>query len=180
MKAYLAGSAELLAQWQAVGEVRAERGFAVTDLLRSEFESADDDDLEYHVLAEAGEASLRLQANGSQPVARRLVVVCEASDAVLRPLLDEPATGAVEVVGALAWQQVESLHLDDADAEPVIAAAAAALRQPDRDHAAVEAGLDAVSGFELMWFDVTEAEAVRGMLRPSGEACHTQERHPGH
>lgn len=163
MKVYLPATAELFSSWLTSQAISTAQAFAVTDRLRRLFADAGDEELEYHVLAEAGEASLLLAASSANaateseavPV-RRLVMVAEVESVSEAP--GEPA-GAIATPDAIDWRRVTSLHVDDDDALAAVAAAVAAIQAGSAADA-----LDEVSGYELMWFDVTEARDVLAML----------------
>lgn len=181
MRVYLPASHDLLASWLAAGRIDLELGFAVTAGLRRLFADAEEAELEYHALAEAAEAALRAAAalsmatacatEDGRPSARRLVVVADTAHAQEAADLGE---GIVRLTQPIPWRGVVSLHLDDDDAMPSVAAAMSALAaaadgQVDQalavDDPAAEAAVAETAGYELMWFDVSESYEVLAALR---------------
>jgi hypothetical protein len=88
-----------------------------------------------------------------------VVVAAEVPDAWVRP---QPGAGPSSVVVSsdLALDRVVSLHLDDADAEADVAAAAGALAAADAGDEDARFTVDGAEGHELLWYDVTELDDV--------------------
>lgn len=164
-RVYLPATAGQLGIWLQDQMIGLRHGFAVTSGLGRLFPDADQDDLEYHVLAEAAEESLRQTAASGlgAAAARRLVVVADVTAA--RPVAaggKDASPSAVEWAEPIPWRAVVSLHVDDGDAVAAVATAVAALGS-DRDATAL---LEDVSGYELMWFDATEGYDVLELCNP--------------
>lgn len=104
----------------------------------------------------AADDSLRLvgeaRRSGRGSVApRRCVIVAVADDAQLRPVDDPDAlASAIELAVPLGWKHVESIHVDDLEAEPDVAAAA------EGDESAFERTTEE----DLMWYDVAERDEL--------------------
>lgn len=137
---------------------------AVTGLLREWYVEGDSDELEYAAAADAAHSSLRqLAADPSSP-RRRVVVAAEVPDAAVRP--GGAARSSVTVDQPLTVRCVVSLHVDAADAEADVAAAAAALGAAEAGDDDAQFTVDTTDGHELLWYDVTELPDV---LAPSGQ-----------
>lgn len=116
--------------------------FAVTPALRSWYgEGADEEELEYGALGEAAAGSLRLLAADPAAPRRRVVVAAEVPDGAVDADPREP--GAVTLTAPVPLARLASVHVDAADAEPAVAAAAAGDRDADPGH-------------ELLWYGVQE------------------------
>lgn len=123
---------------------------AVTPALQKEFPDDEDELLEAVAMNAAADDSLRRislrLAESMNDVPLRCVVVAEMADFVLDVPPLEALPTAVQLRAAVPWEQVESIHVDDLDAESDVAAAA------HGDEAAFERTADD----ELMWYDVAE------------------------
>jgi hypothetical protein len=100
---------------------RSGTAFAVTPALRESYAEGDDEELAEVAIAEASMASIRLLATESAddlPL-RRAVVIADA-DAESRPDLD---TAVVRLKGRVGLDQVVAVYVDNAAAEPAVAAA---------------------------------------------------------
>ena len=125
--------------------------FAVTPALREWYLDDDIEALEYAALVEAARASLRLlDADGS--VARRRVVIALDAPEPEVTVRDDLDRGVVRLATPVAMGQVASVHVDVADAEPVVAAAAAAIAAADLGDDAAQSAVDDAEGFELSWY----------------------------
>lgn len=108
----------------------------------------------------AADDSLRLigaarQSGASSVVPRRCVVVAVVPDAHLRTGGDcDALPSALELTSPVGWKHVESIHVDDLDAEQDVAAAA------DGDESAFERAIDE----DLMWYDVAERDHLAAVL----------------
>ncbi len=144
--------------------------YAVTPALREWYAEGDDEELEYAAMAQAARASIGLLAADPGTARRRLVVACEVGAV-------PPADGTVELGDArlelnvvVPWSAVAAVHMDAAEAVPVVGKAADlwdAAQNGDDD--AVFA-LDSCEGEDLMWYatqevpDLLAAEGPRGGL----------------
>ncbi len=171
MRVFVPATSTSLARWVAAGRVDVESGaHGVTPALRGWFSGADDEELEYLALVEAGEQSLRLLAADPQAANRRVVVAADVEMAVAPR--KAASRSSVRVGGPLPIDRVASVHIDDEPAEPAVDAARSALvaaGDPADDD--LEVVLDAVAASELMWFDVTELHEVVATL--SGRSHQT-------
>ncbi|WP_369056555.1 DUF6912 family protein [Kineococcus terrestris] len=134
---------------------------AVTPALRDWYADADprdlEEELEYVALGDAAERSLRaLAAEGGR---RRVVValdVPETAAAADRGSWTDAQRSRVDLQVPLELGQVVSVHVDDAEAEPDVAAALAALAAADAGDEAARERVEDVEGHELLWYDATE------------------------
>ena len=131
--------------------------FAVTGALREWYAEGDEEELEYAALTLAARASVRLLDRGLllEPglAARRVVVVAEVADAQPAPEVDR---AAVRVLQPVPLRLVQSVHVDDADAEPDVRAAAEALVEADLGSEDAAFVVDQAEGHELQWYATQE------------------------
>jgi hypothetical protein len=133
--------------------------FAVTAGLREWYVDDDLEALEYAALSEAARASLRLVDADATAARRRVVVALDAPDDQVE-VRDDLDRGVVRLAAAVTLAQVASVHVDDADAEPAVAAAAEAITAADLGDEAAQEKVDDADGFELSWYAPQELEQL--------------------
>jgi hypothetical protein len=138
--------------------------FAVTAGLREWYVDNDIEELEYAASLEAARASLRLLAADPGAVPRRVVVTAEVPDTVVR-VRDDLDRGVVRLASSVSMQQIASIHVDDADAEPAVRAAATVVDAADLGDPEAENAVDDTEGFELAWYATQELGALLELLR---------------
>jgi hypothetical protein len=138
-------------------------GFAVTPGLRDWYRDDDEEELEYAATSEAARASLRLVDADPSAARRRVVVAAEVPDAAVT-VRDDLDRGVVQLVAPLGRDQVVSVHVDDAEAQPTVAAAAAAMIAADLGDLGAQDVVDDAEGYELSWYATQELEALLALL----------------
>lgn len=127
-------------------------GFAVTDGLRDEYPGSDEEELEYFAMQDAARASLRLvAAAGDGEPALRVVVAADAADATLTPRPDRDRA-VVDVAGAVAWPSVVAVHVDGADAQDAVRAAAPIVDDAELGDDDAQFALGSAEDFALAWY----------------------------
>ena len=147
--------------------------YAVTPGLREWYAEGDDEELEYVALTDAARASLGLLDSelatdpGAAP--RRVVLAADVDAAAVRwspgstgagPAGEEPARSAVTLTGPVPLRAVVSAHVDDVEAEPAVAAAAASVVAAQLGSDDAQFALDEAEGHELLWWHPSEFELL--------------------
>ena len=129
--------------------------FAVTHGLRAFYDDEDDESLEYAALTEAARASLRLIDADPSALRRRAVVAADidATQVLERDDLDR---GVVHVLADVTLAAVSSAHVDDADAQDVMARAATRMLAADLGDESAQEAVDDAEGFDLGWYATQE------------------------
>ena len=159
MRVYLPSTLSGLRQLLDTGELGTPPlpAFAVTGALREWYAEGDEEELEYAALSLAARASVRLLDRGlllePELAARRVVVVAEVADTQPAPDVDR---AAVRVLQPVPLRLVQSVHVDDADAEPDVRAAAEALVEADLGSEDAAFVVDQAEGHELQWYATQE------------------------
>ncbi len=154
--------------------------FAVTPTLREAYASGDDEELGEVAMNEAARASLRLLAAereaigatedsdedaapvaGGSPVYRRAVIAADVTGATLRPDLDD---AVVRLAGPITYQQIASVHVDLADAEPQVAKAVDVVDAADLGDADAEFVLGDAEDHQLAWYAAQELPFLLELL----------------
>ncbi|MFH8937995.1 DUF6912 family protein [Streptomyces griseosporeus] len=144
----------------AAGAEGAVVAYAVTPALREWYLSDDIEELEYAALGRAALASLRLLAADPGAVRRRVVVAVDVPDGAASADpdrgLDPAALGEVRVAGPVPLAKAAAVHVDAADAEADVAAAAGALEAADGGDDDAQFVVDGAEDHELLWFATQE------------------------
>lgn len=129
--------------------------FAVTPGLREWYLDDVLEELEYAAMNEAARASLRLLDADPAAARRRVVVALDAADGDVE-VRDDLDRGVVRLQSVVALTQVASVHMDDADAETAVAAAASLIVSADLGDQSAQDQVDDAEGYELSWYATQE------------------------
>jgi hypothetical protein len=141
---------------------RSGTAFAVTPALRESYAEGDDEELAEVAIAEAAMASIRLLATESAddlPL-RRAVVIADA-DAESRPDLD---TAVVRLKGRVGLDQVVAVYVDNAAAEPAVAAAIEVIDAADLGDEDAELTVGDAQDHALAWYATQELPFLLDLL----------------
>jgi hypothetical protein len=131
--------------------------YAVTGALREWYAEGDEEELEYAAMTLAARASLRLLDRRLllEPDlrARRVVVVAEVGAVEPAPDVDR---AAVHVLEPVPLRLVQAVHVDDAEAEADVRAAAEALVEADLGSEDSAFVVEQAEGHELQWYAAQE------------------------
>ncbi|WP_027928529.1 DUF6912 family protein [Amycolatopsis benzoatilytica] len=163
MRVYLPATIAMLRDLERNGEFRARSGtaFALTPALREAYASGSDEELEYAALLDAARASLRLIAAEEKGEWRRAVVSADVEDATLRPDLD---AAVVRLAGPVPAALIAAIHVDAAEAEDAVAAAAAVIDAADLGDEDAEFALGDAEDHELAWYGLQELPFLLELL----------------
>lgn len=153
MRIYLPATSRVLRALADSGEIGPApvTAFAVTAGVREWYVDEDAEELEYAAAGQAARASLRLVDADPTAARRRAVVAADVPDGSVT-VRDDLDRGAVHVAAPVPLSAVASLHVDDADAEATVSAAAAVVIEADLGSDADQELVDDVEGFELSWY----------------------------
>jgi hypothetical protein len=165
VRVYLPATVALLRR--AVAEARFNpvggTGFGVTPGLRSEYQGADDEELEYLAMHDAALASLRLIAGSGDGPAVRVVLAVDDDSATERGDLDR---AAVRLAGPVPWSAVVSVHLDGGDAVAAVRAAADAIDASDLGDPDAAVVVGEAEDIDLAWYAPDEIGYLLAELGP--------------
>ena len=165
MRVYLPSSTlglrELL-DTDALGATSA-TAFAVTPGLREWYIDDDLEELEYAATMEAARASLRLLDGEPAAARRRVVLAADVPDGAVT-VRDDMDRGVVQVAGPVLLTQIVALHVDGAEAERAVAAAAESIMAADLGDRAAQDAVDDAEGYELCWYASQEIAAFVELL----------------
>ncbi|MFJ8191260.1 DUF6912 family protein [Streptomyces sp. NPDC096094] len=162
MRVYVPLTLSGLAEAHSTGELGTGPlvAYAVTPALREWYHSDDIEELEYAALNRAALASLRLLAADPGATRRRVVVAADVSDGAVSAAPErgpDPAgLGEVRLAGPLRLAKVASVHVDSADAEADVTAAAEALAAADGGDDGARFVVDGAEDHELLWYATQE------------------------
>lgn len=130
-------------------------GYAVTATLREWFAEGDAAELDYVALTDAGRAALQLLDVDAQAPRRRVVIAVDVPDGWVRAR-PEQGRSAVSVPEVVPWARIAAAYVDDAVAEPTVAAAAESVVAAELGSDDARFLVDEVDGHELGWYAVQE------------------------
>jgi hypothetical protein len=161
VRIYLPGTSTVLADLLASGAVGPAplTAFAVTPGLREWYVDEDAEALEYAAMMDAARASLRLLDADGAAARRRVVIAADVAESAVT-VRDDLDRGAVQVGEPVRLAAIASVHVDDADAEPTVTAAAAAVVAADLGAESAQEKVDDAEGFELAWYANQEIAAL--------------------
>ena len=164
MRVYIPATLAMLSLLIADGDFQPRSGtaFAVTPALRESYAEGDDEELAEVAIAEAAMASIRLLATESDddlPL-RRAVVIADA-DAESRPDLD---TAVVRLKGRIGLDQVVAVYVDNAAAEPAVAAAIEVIDSADLGDEDAELTVGDAQDHALAWYATQELPFLLELL----------------
>ncbi|MGW0737744.1 DUF6912 family protein [Streptomyces sp. NPDC002851] len=168
MRVYVPLTLPRLAEAHQAGELGPGpmTAYAVTPALREWYVSDDIEELEYAALNRAAAASLRLLAGAPSVVRRRVVVAVDVpdSEAAVDPDrgLDPSSLGEVRIETAVPLAKAAAVHVDAADAEADVTAAADALGAADQGDDDAQFTVDGAEDHELLWFATQEIPNLIG------------------
>ncbi|MFI2635617.1 DUF6912 family protein [Streptomyces collinus] len=167
MRVYVPLTLPGLAEAYRTGELGAGPfvAYAVTPGLREWYVSDDTEELEYAALGRAALASLRLLAAEPAAPRRRVVIAVDVADRAVSAAPGrgpDPAPGEVRVAGAVPLGKAASVHIDAADAQADVTAAAEALPAADGGDDAAQSVVDEAEDHELLWFATQEIANLVG------------------
>ncbi|KOV81957.1 hypothetical protein [Nocardia sp. NRRL S-836] len=163
MRVYIPATVAMLRTFVDTGELTPLGGtaFALTPALRESYAAGDTEELEYAAMLDAARASLRLLAADEKSEPRRAVVAVDADDVTLRPDLD---FSVVKVAGSFTLKDVASVHLDTAEAEDDVRAAAEVVDAADLGDPDAEFTLGSAEDHELAWYAAQELAFVLELM----------------
>ncbi|MGH3781861.1 MAG: DUF6912 family protein [Pseudonocardiaceae bacterium] len=167
MRVYIPATLAMLRTLVDSGELIPVAGtaFALTPMLRESYAAGDTEELEYVAMNEAARASLRLLAteleNDSAAFARRVVVAADVERVRLRPDLDD---AAVTVTGAVPAGAVAAVHVDLAEAQDAVRAAAWVVDAADLGDPDAEFALGDAEDHDMAWYATQEIAFLLELL----------------
>jgi hypothetical protein len=165
MRVYLPATSSVLRRLLDAGTLGPPplTAFAVTPGLREWYLDDDIEELEYAAMSEAARASLRLIDRDAEAARRRVVVAADVADTSVE-VRDHVDRGVVRVTVPVSFDAIASIHVDDADAESTVAAAAEAIVAADLGEPSAIDAVDDADGFELAWYASQELASLLAQL----------------
>lgn len=167
MRVYIPATVRMLHELNKNHELQPLSGtaFALTPAFRESYATGDTEELEYAAMLEAARASLRLIGaeldQDSQAEKRRVVLSVDSDDVTPRPDLD---SAVVRLSGPISISQVAAVHMDAAEAEDAVAAAAAVIDEADLGDSDAEFTLGDAEDHELAWYVTSELPFVLELM----------------
>ncbi|MEV0268688.1 hypothetical protein AB0H43_07930 [Hamadaea sp. NPDC050747] len=160
VRVYLAATLPMLAEARTAGEVAPVAAHAVTPALREWYVEGDEEELEYVAFTRAAQDALRLLHADAAAARRRVVVSADVAAGAVRQQDGELGSSAIQVSAAVRLTDVAAIHVDDADAESAVAAAAEVVDQAAAGDPDAQFTVDSAEDHELLWYAPSELADV--------------------
>jgi hypothetical protein len=162
-RVYLSATLPLLASLHADGHLTMPlTGHAVTPELREWYAEGDDEELEYVAFTRAAQDALHLLRGDPDAPRRRVVISADLANGDVVPVARDLGSSAVSLGDRLSLGAVAAIHMDGADAEADVTAAADVVDQAAAGDPDAQFTVDGAEDHELEWYDVTELDQVLG------------------
>lgn len=167
MRVYIPATLAMLRTLVKSGELVPVSGiaFALTPMLRESYATGDTEELEYAAMTEAARASLRLLSteldDDPQRSARRVVVAADMAQVRLRPDLDD---AVVSVPGPVPITAVAAVHVDLAEAQTAVRAAAEVVTAADLGDPDAEFTIGDAEDHQMAWYAPAELPFLLELL----------------
>ena len=165
VRVYLPSTLSGLRQLVADGAVHGSplTAFAVTPGLRDWYQDDDIEELEYAATMEAARSSLRALDDDPAVPRRRVVLAADVPDSSVT-IRDDRDRGVVEIGIPVTLDRIAAAHVDDPQAEGIIAAAAAAMLAADLGDPDAQDRVDDAEGLGLSWYASQELPILIEMI----------------
>lgn len=162
VRVYLPATLPLLAAARAAGEFGPApvAAHAVTPALREWYVEGDEEELEYVAFTRAAQDALRLLRADTTAPRRRVVISADVPAGAVRAVDQELGTSAVRLSAPVALRTIAALHVDEKDAETVVAAAADVVEEAAAGDPDAQFTVDGAEDLELLWFAPEEVDDV--------------------
>jgi hypothetical protein len=157
VRVYLPATLPILANMRERGALDPPpEAHAVTPTLREWYAEGDDEELEYVAFTRAAQGALRLLRQDPKAPRRRVVVSVDLPSTVLRHGDRDLGSSLVLVSRAVPLTAVAAIHVDGADAEFDVAAAADVVEEAAAGDPDAQFTVDGAEDHELEWYDPSE------------------------
>lgn len=124
---------------------------AVTPALREWFADGDQEELEYAATMDAARTCLAKLAEAHDEPPRRVVVAADVADRAVRQD-NGGGRSSAQAMEIIPFEAIASVHVDDADAEAAVRAAARAWSAAAAGDQDAMFTVDEAFGYELLWY----------------------------
>jgi hypothetical protein len=163
VRVYLPATIRTLAPLRANGDLAPPpEAHAVTPDLREWYAEGDEEELEYVAFTRAAQGALRLLRHEPGAPRRRVVVSADVPPSAVRRRDRDLGSSLVEVTGPVPFAAVAAIHVDSADAEEAVAAAADVVEEAVAGDPDAQFTVDGAEDHELEWYDPSELDQVPG------------------
>jgi hypothetical protein len=133
---------------------------AVTPDLREWYAEGDEEELEYVAFTRAAQEALRLLRHDPKAARRRVVISADVPAANVQRVDRDLGSSLVQVTGPVPGDAIAAIHVDSADAEDAVAAAAAVVEEAVAGDPDAQFTVDGAEDHELEWYDPSELEQL--------------------
>ena len=132
----------------------------VTPDLREWYAEGDEEELEYVAFTRAAQGALRLLRHEPTAPRRRVVVSADVPATAVRRRDRDLGSSLVELAGPVPFTAIAAIHVDSADAEEAVAAAAELVDEALAGDPDAQFTVDGAEDHELEWYDPSELDRL--------------------
>ncbi|GAA1637591.1 DUF6912 family protein [Catellatospora bangladeshensis] len=158
VRVYLPATVPLVAALRDGGELAGATAHAVTPALREWYAEGDEEELEYVAFMRAAQDALRLLRDDPAAPRRRVVVSADVPASQVSVQDRDLGTSTVRLAGAVPRRAIAAFHVDEADGEPVVAAAAEVVEQASAGDPDAQFTVDSAEDLDLLWYAPEELD----------------------
>lgn len=159
VRVYLPATVRLVAALRDAEELTgAATAHAVTPALREWYAEGDEEELEYVAFMRAAQDALRLLRDDPAAPRRRVVISVDVPAAQITVQDRDLGTSAVRLAGAVRRGAIAAFHVDEPDAEPVVAAAAEVVERAAGGDPDAQFTVDSAEDLDLLWYAPDELD----------------------
>ncbi|MBV1849466.1 DUF6912 family protein [Catellatospora tritici] len=154
VRVYLPATVPLVAALQESGELGRPpvAAHAVTPALREWYAEGDEEELEFVAFLRAAQDALRLLRDDPSAPRRRVVVSVDVPADQVTADGRELGTSTVRLRDAVRRSAIASFHVDEPEAEPVVAAAAEVVERAAGGDPDAQFTVDSAEDLDLLWY----------------------------
>ena len=161
VRVYLPATLPALAALRDTGALEPpQEAHAVTPMLREWYSEGDEEELEYVAFTRAAQGALRLLRRDPKAPRRRVVVSVDLPSESVRKIDQDLGSSRIGVAATVSLSAVAAIHVDGAEAESDVAAAADVIEEAAAGDPAAQFTVDGAEDHELEWYDPSELDRL--------------------
>jgi hypothetical protein len=157
VRVYLPATLPTLATLRGTGTLPPpQQAHAVTPDLREWYAEGDEEELEYVAFTRAAQDALRLLRRDPTAPRRRVVLSADVPVGLVRRGDRDLGSSLITMTGPVPVSAVAAIHVDGADAEEAVSAAAEVVEEALAGDPDAQFTVDGAEDHELEWYDPSE------------------------
>ncbi|MEU8075796.1 hypothetical protein AB0B31_10100 [Catellatospora citrea] len=160
VRVYVPATVPLVAALRDADELPGATAHAVTPALREWYAEGDEEELEYVAFMRAAQDALRLLRDDPAAPRRRVVVSADVPSNQVTVEDRDLGTSTVRLNGVLRRAAIAAFHVDEPEAEPVVAEAAEVVERAAGGDPDAQFTVDSAEDLDLLWYAPEELDEL--------------------